>query len=169
MDEFKAAPENVIPAGPEGVDWQTVGETHPAEPKRRRGRPPRDPNSPPTVRKPRATTRGRSLKDEIGGTLFLLNMAFAFMPDPWRGDALDDLEIMALAEALDDAAKANPVMHKYLSTVLVSGGSMANLVIVAGLIAGRRLARHGMMPAEMDERLGTFLAQKSGVAPVESA
>lgn len=160
--EFTSAPP-----GPESVDWRDLetGETHPVEePKKRRGRPPKDPNAPPRPRATRTTTRrGRSLADEIGGTLYLMNLAFAFMPDPWRGDMLDDVEIKALAESLDEAARSNPTMHRYLSAVLVSGGSMANLVMVAALIGGRRLARHGVIDAELDDRLATFLASKMGL------
>lgn len=167
-DDFQAAPTDIptIPDGPPSVDWQTVAtdETNPAAGRKRRGRPPRDPNAPPTTRKPRASSRGKSIKDQIVGTLFMFNLAFMFMPDPFRGDALDELEIEALADALDKTAQTNPTIHRALTTVMVDGGAIGELAIVGALIAGRRLARHGMIPGEMDERLGTFLAVKSGNA-----
>lgn len=159
MDEFSAAP---ITDETVWVDLPTE-ETHPKEPaKRGPGRPrkERDPNAPKRTYTRRASTK--SLKDQIGGTLFLMNLAFAFMPEPWSGDALDDSEIYALAEALDEAARANPRMHKMLSSVLVNGGSAANLIMVAGIIAGRRLARHGIIDATFDDRLATFLFAKTG-------
>jgi hypothetical protein len=89
------------------------------------------------------------------------------MPDPYRGDALDIVELAELADALDAAAKTNPVMHKALSMVLMSGGSAIDLVMVVAVITGRRLARHNVIPSEFDDRLGTFLAEKRGV-PFES-
>lgn len=123
----------------------------PAKP--RRGRPPGSG----TGRKPRK----RNLTDEIGGYLTMLNLAFAFMPDPLRGDALDAMEISALAKALNDYAQQNATVYKYLSTVLVQGGSLANLAMVAGLIAARRLARHQVLPGDMDDRLAAMLAAMS--------
>lgn len=164
-EEFRPAPVEVdsIPPGPEAYNWTDVGTTEtPA--KRGRGRPRKDPNAPTPARvsKPRATTRGRSLKEEISATLFMFNLIFAFMPEPWKSDALDPMEIMLLSEALDDAARADARLHKYLTTIVVSGGSMANLVMVGAMIAGRRLARHGLVPADVDDGLGTLLAAKAG-------
>lgn len=163
MDEYTSAPAATqdIPSGPDS-QWQDMtAEENPA--KRRRGRPPKDPNAPKRTYTKRTTSSRRSLKDQIGGTLVMLNLAFAFMPAPWRDDALNMSEITALADALDNAAKANPTLHKYMSTVLVEGGSMADLVLVGALIAGRRLARHGVIAAEFDERLGTFIDARTGI------
>lgn len=138
-------------------------ETAPEPPKRRRGRPPRDPNAPPRPRgRPR---KSKSLEDRIGGTLALINMAFAFAPESFRADALDDIEIASLAKAIDAAAQENPLMHKYLTAVLGGdGGAMANLIIVAAIIGGRRAIRHGIVADESwDERLGAFLMLQSGM------
>lgn len=118
----------------------------------RRGRPPGSG----TGRRGRPA-RKRSLEAEIGGYLSLLNMAFAFMPEPLSGDALDDMEIQALAKALNDYAQQNATVYKYLSTVLVQGGSIGNLAMVAILIVGRRLSRHGLVSADVDARLGAML------------
>lgn len=166
MQEFTTGPTTTedIPPGPDSKwqDMTAAPEENPA--KRRRGRPPKDPNAPKRTYTRRTASRtSRSLLDQIGGTLTMLNLAFAFMPEPWRGDMLDPSEITALAQALDNAAKANPTMHKYMSAVLVEGGSMADLVLVAGLIAGRRLARHGIIDGEFDARLGTFLEMRTGI------
>jgi hypothetical protein len=133
---------------------------------KRRGRPPKDPNAPRVERKPR-TSRTRSLEAQIGGTLALFNLVFAFAPEPWQSDAMDEQEIVALAKSLDAAAKQNATMHKYLSSVLVEGGAMVDLVLVAGVIAGRRFARHGVIDAAFDDRLAVFLALKLGV-PVDA-
>lgn len=160
MEEFGPAP---IAPDTQWVDAAPEAETHPksdeAKPKRR-GRPPKDPNAPKRTYTRRTSTK--SIKDQIGGTLFLINLAFAFMPEPWRDDAMDEYEITALADALDEAARANPRIHKMLSAVLVNGGSAANLTMVAGIIVGRRLARHGIIDASFDDRLAIFLAAKSG-------
>ena len=56
----------------------------PQEAPKRRGRPPGSKNK----------TTKTSLKNEIGGTLTVLNMAVAMTP--FRGDALDPIEIQAL-------------------------------------------------------------------------
>lgn len=121
-----------------------IGATKPTA--KRRGRPPGS-----------GRGRKRSLESEIGGYLSLLNMAFAFAPDPFRGDMLDQMEIEALAKALNEYAQQNATVYKYLSTVLVQGGALGNLAIVAIVILGRRLARHGIIPGEMDERLTVMM------------
>lgn len=133
-----------------------------APPKRGRGRPPKDPSAPPKPR--RATRRTRSMETQIGGTLALINMAFLFVPEPWRNDALSDTEITALAKSLDAAASQNPRMKRYLSAVMVEGGAMADLVIVVGIIAGSRLSRHGLIDPAFDATLQSFLDRKMGDA-----
>ena len=136
--------------------------------KRGPGRPRKDPNAPVKHRAPYGSRSSRrSLEQQIGGTLALLNFAFAFLPEPWSGDALSDVEIVALAKSLNDAAQQNPTMHKYLSSVMVEGGAMANLLVTVGVIVGSRMARHGMLPNEFDARLQTLLAQKVGLEKPE--
>jgi len=126
---------------------------------RRRGRPPKDPNAPPGVRKPRAA---RSLETQIGATLVMANlpvMAFA------SGDALDDAEIVALSKAIDAQCKQSPAFRRYVVGALeiTSGGQ---LVGVVGIIGARRLARHGiLLPAEADAMLGKMLGGVSAIPP----
>lgn len=140
---------DTIDAADFGPTMEEVAPIATPEPKRR-GRPP---GSGTGKRGPRK----RNLTNEIGGYLSLLNMAFAFMPDELRGDMLDETEIQALAKALNDYAQQNATVYKYLATVLVQGGSLGTLAITVAIIGGRRLARHGVIPHEMDERLGVFL------------
>lgn len=149
MDTFSEGPANA--------------EQIPEAPPKRRGRPPRDPSMPRPERKTRTTrSRSRSMETQIGGTLALLNMAFLFVPEPWRNDALSDTEITALAKSLDAAASQNPRMRRYLSAVMVEGGAMADLVIVVGIIAGSRLSRHGLIDPAFDTTLQGFLDRKMG-------
>lgn len=157
-DLIETAPVMEIEAAPD--DLQEIA-PQPVKETKRRGRPPGSGGE----RKPRVSRASRkSLKDQIGGTLTLINLAFAFMPDPWRGDMLDDYEIASLATALDDTARANPTVHKYLSAVLVNGGAGANLVMVAAVITARRLARHGVIASEFDARLAVFIGGTSDAA-----
>jgi hypothetical protein len=150
MDMTEPAPDGFVAVEQEPAPIIGTGSGDESQPvKRRRGRPP---GSGTGKRGPRK----RSLESEIGGYLSLLNMAFAFMPEPLQGDALDQAEIEALAKALNDYAQQNATVYKYLSSVLVQGGALGNLVMVAILITGRRLARHGVIPSEMDGRLAVM-------------
>jgi hypothetical protein len=124
----------------------------PPEPKRR-GRPPGSGTG--TRGRPR---RKRDLTEQVQMYLHMLNMAFQFMPDPLRGDALDDMEIHALAVSLNAYAQANATAYKYLDSILVQGGASFNLLLTIGIIAGRRAARHGVIPEDMDAQLGGLLA-----------
>ena len=100
-----------------------------------------------------------SLEGELIAYLSLANLLFAFAPEEYRGDALDDLEIAALAKTTNDAAMANAQLYKYLEMILRGGtGGIVNLVVVVGCIVGRRLARHGAIPVEFDNRMATMIA-----------
>jgi hypothetical protein len=123
-------------------------------PQRRRGRPPGSKNRP----------RG-SLKTEIGGTLTMLNMAVQL--SPFASDALDVIEIEALANALDEQAKQSPTFYRYISYVVktVSGGG--SLVGVCAMIGARRAARHGILPIEYDMQIGNLMALSMGKQPMQ--
>ena len=118
-------------------------------PPKRRGRPPGSTN-----RKTR-----KSLKTEIGGTLALLNMGIAMTPV--RDDALDAVEIEALANGLNEEAQRSPQFRKYLEYVIGVTGAGGSLLPVIGMIAGRRAARHGYLPREFDTLLGSVLAMST--------
>lgn len=133
------------------------------EPPKRRGRPPGSKN------KTTGRRRGRkkSLEDSIGGVLMLVNLGFAFAPEEFQGDALDMVEISALSKALDEAAKENATLYKYLDAVLGgSGSAMVNLAVVAACIAARRMARHDVLVSpDWDERIGAFVGMTTGDSP----
>lgn len=98
----------------------------------------------------------RSLKSEISAAIMQVNLVLMIFP-PTRADALDMVEIDALADALDEQAKKSARFRKALEGALLasSGGS---LVGVIAIILGRRAARHGIMPIEVDQQLGNLLA-----------
>ncbi len=127
-----------------------------AAPKRRRR--PRDPNAPATKR------RARSLEPQIGAALTTLNLAFWAIP-PLRDDALEAVEIEALAKAIDAQARTSPTFRRYLVIALeaTSGGQLMMVLVVIG---ARRLSRHGFLPAEVDAALGMMLSGIGSVPPM---
>jgi hypothetical protein len=120
---------------------------------KRRGRPPGSKNT-------GGGRRKRSLKTEIGGTLTLLNMGVQL--SPLSRDALDAIEINALAEGLDEEARKSPQFRKYLEYAIGVTGAGGNLYAVLAIIATRRAARHGYLPEVVDQQLGTLLAMSTG-------
>lgn len=149
---FQAVPMAALP--PEAVNDTA--------PKRRRGRPPKDPNAPTPIRRA-GGRRARSLETQIGAALMTFNLAFYVIP-PLRNDALDDAEIIALAKALDQQARVSPTFRKYLVAALeaTSGGQ---LMTVGLIIGARRLARHNIiLPTEADATLG-FVLENITAAP----
>lgn len=110
-----------------------------------------------TPRPPRPASPARaSLKTQIAGMLMTINLAFYVIP-PLRVDVLDEVEIEALARALEEQAKQSPRFRKALETALAAG-SGGTLVGVAAIIGARRAARHGILPADIDPQLGNLLA-----------
>jgi len=103
---------------------------------------------------PRPSTR--SLKSEIASTLMTINLVLLMIP-PLRADQMDMVEIEALADALDEQARKSPKFRKALEGALMAG-SGAGLIGIIAIIAGRRAARHGMIPSEADQMLGNMLA-----------
>lgn len=103
-----------------------------------------------------APRQARSLKSEIASTLMTINLVLVMIP-PLRQDQMDMVEIEALADALDEQARKSPKFRKALEGALAAG-SGAGLIGVIVIIAGRRAARHGMIPTEADQMLGNMLA-----------
>lgn len=101
----------------------------------------------------------KSLESEIGGLLTVMNFGFFFLPQPWQGDALDSAEIEVLAKTINSAAMDNPIIYKYLSWAFSGGGSTINLIMVAGIIVGKRAARHGVIPADYEAGLTMMLGR----------
>lgn len=113
---------------------------------------------------PRRTRAGASLKEPIGGLLVMVNLPVSmFSPT----DALDGAEIEALAQALDEQQKLSPRFRKYLQRLLgaASGGQ---LLAVAGMVAARRAARHGML-GEAGEQVDMALGQQLSAMTNEAA
>lgn len=114
----------------------------------------------------------RSLAPEITGLLTLINTGLLMSPLGTRpaaasydpsitpthvGDELDAAEIAALAAALDAQARRSPRFRKFLEGALTASAG-GQLVGIVGIIAARRLARHGVIPAEADFALGMMIS-----------
>src|SRR4051812_32399852 len=118
--------------------------------KRRRGRPPGSKNktyggAPVGSR----TRRGNSLETEIGALLVMVNMPLQLVPALQR-DALDHIEIQALAKGINQECQVNPRFRKYVEQLLrVQGGT--SLLAIVGMIAARRVVRHDIIPNIPDE------------------
>jgi len=118
---------------------------------KRRGRPPRDPSAPAPQRRGR---KPRSLESQIGSSLVMVNLPLMMFA---AGDALDTVEIEALAKAIDAQCQTSPRFRKYVQTAL-DASSGGQLITVGGIIVARRLARHEiLLPKEADEQLGRVL------------
>lgn len=121
----------------------------PLEGKRGPGRPRKD-GSPAQPRdgKKRSSAARKDLTDAIGGVLAMLNWGFAFAPDGFRGDELTEVEITALAKAINAQAQASATLYKYLAMVLPgvggSGGATLQLALVIAAIGSRRAVRHNL-------------------------
>lgn len=111
------------------------------------------------------TTRG-SLRTQIGGMLQLVNMPVQILS---AKNALDSIEIDALAKALDEECQRNARFRKYMEQMLaVQGGT--SLVLVVAAIAGRRIVRNGIVdvPDQIggkdgaDALLGGIIAMTTG-------
>lgn len=98
----------------------------------------------------------RSLEAQIAATLMAFNFALYVVP-PLANDRLDELEIRALAKALDAQAKQSVRFRKMIEGALAvtSGGQLLG---VAMIIAARRASRHGVLPPEADGQLRAMLA-----------
>lgn len=116
----------------------------------------------------RSTSARSSLRDQIGGLLFTVNMPLSmFLPR----DALDTVEILALAKAIDDECQRNARFKKFVEQALaVQGGT--SLILVVAAIAGRRVVRHNIieMPEPIsnegiDVALGAFIGITAGQQP----
>lgn len=131
-------------------------------PKRRRGRPPGSKTG--SGSRPGSAAASRvSLETRIGGMLVLVNMALYMVP-PLQRDALDPVELAALAKAIDAQCKQSVRFRRYVEAMLTAG-SGGQLFGVVAIIGARRMARHGVLPAEVDGMLGGMLANNAPTTP----
>lgn len=72
------------------------------------------------------------------------------------GDELDEMEIAHLAKSIDAQCQRSPRFKRYIETFLgaAAGGG---ILAVVGIIAARRAARHGIIDASLDPKLGGIL------------
>jgi hypothetical protein len=117
------------------------------------------------------TTRSYSgsLENQLGAFLVTVNaplMLFA------SRDALDPVEIQALAKALDQEAQRSPRFKKYLQQALAIQGGTSLLLVIAA-IAGRRVVRHNLVevPAPLgndgvDAALGGIISMTIAKGPI---
>lgn len=135
-----------------------------AKPKRSPGRPRADGSPAQSRRSPTGQFSRRDLKTEIAGALMAANIVVLMIP-PVSGDALDMTEVDALATAMAEEAKRNARFAKLVDAMLRATGS-AGLFGVVGIIAARRMARHGAfgLTRDVDAQLGTLLGISVGKA-----
>ena len=143
-----------------------LGYNKDGSPKKRRGRPPGSTNAG-TARRGRS---GSSLRTQLGGFITAVNIPVQIISSK---NALDSVEIDALAKALDDECQRNARFRKYVEQMLaVQGGT--SLVLVVAAIAGRRVVRNNLIdvPAEVggnegaDAIIGSFISMTTGNGPI---
>ncbi len=116
-----------------------------------------------------ARGRGGSLETQIGAFLVTVNAPIMLFASK---DALDTVEISALAHALDQECQRSPRFRKYVEQALaVQGGTSLALVVLA--IAGRRVVRHNLVTVPepignqtADAMLGGIISMTSGQGPI---
>lgn len=109
-----------------------------------------------------STTRTtRSLQPQIASLLMTFNFAMYVVPG-LANDRLDEMEITALAKALDEQAKQSVRFRRMLEGALTatSGGQLLGIVAIIGM---RRASRHGLLPPEADGQLGAMLAMQQAM------
>lgn len=109
-------------------------------------------------RKPRGRAAAkvkRDIKDKIKAWLMLSNTLLELHPALAK-DALDEFEIDKAAEALNTLAQKNDMLYGALTTV-VGGSGMYESLLILGIIGGRRLARHDIIPSQFDDIGGALL------------
>lgn len=178
VDIAGVAPESLQVPLPEGKPTRKLSDK-PAAVRARKARAAKKAGQPGgssrTQRAPSRARGARSLRVEIGALLTMANTAVIMSPLGTRpvaaitdpsfplerieriGDELDAAEIDALASALDAQCRRSPRFRKLIEGMLTAGAGGA-LVTVIGMIAARRLARHGVLPPMLDPMLGLALS-----------
>lgn len=148
----------------------TFTDVAPETPKRRGRQPyPRDPLTGAIIRPDgsKSATRGPktrgSLENQIGGFLIMWNTPIRMLMPVY---ALDQVEIEALAKALDQQCAVSPKFRKYMESALKGIGGVS-LIGVLAVIIGRRIVRADLVPipseapvnkAQIDAMLGGILS-----------
>lgn len=137
-------------------------------PAKKRGRPAGSSGSGKTYAPRRSSV---SLQNQIGAFIVTVNMPLQLF---MAKDALDVVEIQALAHALDQECQRNARFKKYVETALaVQGGT--SLILVIAAIAGRRVARHNLIDVPeplgnegLDAMLGGVISMTTGQGPMNA-
>ena len=148
------------------VSFDEVADIAPATPKHRgRQAYPRDPITGAIIRPDGAKSPGRprskiSLEAQLDGFVTLVNtLVIAFKPLY----ALDQIEKSALVKALDQQCQTSPKFRKYIEKFLQGAGGV-NLLGVALIIIGRRVARSGALPIPADSPINAHEIDNMGGA-----
>lgn len=147
---------------------EPIGEVEPlqeAAPKRRRGRPPRDPGAEPAA-KARARRSRINIETRIGAFIVRCNLPLhlaATVGFIHADDPLTAPETEALAKSLAAQAAIHPTFRKYLEVAMgVSEGT--DLLFVVGAIGLRRAANHGVVPEAVGTMASAALADPKALA-----
>lgn len=155
-----------VESGPKGASPDApYGYKKDGTPAKKRGRVAGTTSSRPYA--PRRTSG--SIETQIGAFLFMVNAPFQLF---LSNDALDSVEIQALAHSIDQECQRNARFKKYVEQALaVQGGT--SLVLVIAAIAGRRVVRHNLVtvPAPIgndgaDAMLGGIIGMTTGKGPI---
>jgi hypothetical protein len=160
-----------------GTGKRRAGRPPTLNPDGTRKHPPKATGKPRPVKRSAPKTPGKprkSLAPEIAALLTMLDSVILLSPIGTRpmeaspmlpfetpaatkvGDELDAAEIKLLAAALDRQCQRSPRFRKYVEKVL-GAGSGGMLFGTIGMIAARRAARHGMLPAIIDPTIGILM------------
>lgn len=131
-------------------------------PAKRRGRP-AGPNS--GTRRTGGRRSTGSLRTQIGSLLVTINLPIQLLS---AKNALDRVEIDALAKSIDEECQRDARFRKYVEQMLaVQGGT--SIVLVVGAIAGRRVARNNLISVPepignqgLDDMLGGVISMTTG-------
>ena len=127
-----------IDEAPEPITFRSPPPPDPDEPKRGRGRPRKD------TKKRAAPKRLPPLEKRIGAFIVQTNMILLQLP--WtKADALDAAEIQLLTQGISDECSRHPLFRGYVETML-SVSASGGLALTVVIIAGRRAARHNLIP-----------------------
>lgn len=126
-----------------------------------------------TTSGPRLTSKG-SLETQIGAMLWTINIPLQMVPVLQR-DAMDAVEIQALAKAIDQQCQVSPTFRKYVEAALKAQGG-TSLIAVVGIMGTRRALRHNIVPIPdevggpqaMDAMLGGVLSTIVTGKPINS-
>lgn len=154
-------------AGPSGPVDAPYGLKRDGTPAKKRGRPVgwRKGDSSGSSNNARARASKGSLETQIGAFLLTVNAPFMMFAST---DALDVVEIQALAHAINEECNRSARFRKMVEQALsVQGGT--SLVLIVAAIAGRRVVRHNLVTVpepvgndKADALLGQIISMSTG-------